>query len=72
MTVPKPEYLGWLMFCSVFLADTEGGAPYVWERHLSLTPLFWLAMQFEQARIFIMSVAGFEPGFRFRITGRVS
>ena len=58
------------MFCPVFLRDIDT-EPKVWERHWSLAPVFWLAMQFEQARIFLLSMAGHECMFRFRITGRL-
>lgn len=72
----RVTHKGWFWFCPVYIdlgpepLDDSFGME---ERWFWLAPAFWLALQLEQARIFVTSLLapGIEPAFGVVITDEI-
>ena len=64
-------HTGWMLFCPVFVGNMGSDGPIVVARHWSLTPLLIVALAVVMAGCALQELAGFEPLFPVKLTGRI-
>ncbi len=70
MTEPRWTQIGWCWLCPIWIRDTPDEFT-IEARHWLLTPLLFLCLRFEEARIFVSSLIwdDYEPSWCFTVTG---